>query len=73
MRAIGSHVKYSGTTGGSGTTDLKGVSPSSYYLFAISRVGRGFVLWNSPVSVIAGDNVLDLSPQSVTEVPDNNG
>ena len=73
MRAIGAHVKYSGTTGGSGTTDLKGVSPSSYYLFAISRVGRGFALWNSPVSVIAGDNVMNLSPQSVTEVPDNNG
>ncbi|MBP7375350.1 MAG: zinc ribbon domain-containing protein [Pyrinomonadaceae bacterium] len=73
MRAIGSHVKYSGTTGGSGTTDLKGVSPSSYYLFAISRVGRGFALWNSPVSVIAGDNVMNLSPQSVTEIPDPNG
>ena len=73
MRAIGAHVKYSGTTGGSGTADLKGVSPSSYYLFAISRVGRGFALWNSPVSVIAGDNVMNLSPQSVTEVPDNNG
>ena len=73
MRAIGAHVKYSGTTGGSGTTDLKGVSPSSYYLFANSRVGRGFALWNSPVSVIAGDNVMNLSPQSVTEVSDNNG
>lgn len=73
MRAIGSHVKYSGTTGGSGTADLKGVSPSSYYLFAISRVGRGFALWNQSVSIIAGENVMNLSPQSVTEVPDNNG
>lgn len=73
MRAIGSHVKYSGTTGGSGTADLKGVSPSSYYLFAISKVGRGFALWNQSVSIIAGENVMNLSPQSVTEVPDNNG
>lgn len=73
MRAIGAHVKYSGTTSSSGTADLKGVSPSSYYLFAISRVGRGFALWNQSVSVIAGENVMNLSPQSVTEVPDNNG
>jgi len=73
MRAIGGHVKYSGTTSGGGTTDLNNVSPSSYYLFAISRIGRGFALWNSPVSVIAGENVMNLSPQSVTELPDPNG
>ncbi len=73
MRAIGGHVKYSGTTGGSGSADLKGVSPNSYYLFAISRVGRGFALWNQSVSINVGENIMNLSPQSVTEVPDNNG
>lgn len=73
MRAINGHVKYAGTTSGNGTADMKGVSPSSYYLFAISRVGRGFALWNQSVSIIAGENVMNLSPQSVTEVPDNNG
>lgn len=69
MRAINEHVKYSGTTGAGGAANLAGVAPSEYYLFAISRVGRGFALWNSPVSVIAGENVMNLSPQSVTEIP----
>lgn len=73
MRAIGNHVKYSGTTSAAGNTGLKGVEPESYYLFAISRVGRGFALWNQSVSVIAGDNVMNLSPQAITEIPDPNG
>ncbi len=72
MSAIGKHVKYSGTTGSSGSIDVKGVNPDGYYLFAISKVGRGFALWNQSVSVIAGDNVMNLSPQSVTEIPDPN-
>lgn len=73
MRAINSHVKYSGTTDGKGLANLKDISPDQYYLFGITRVGQGFALWNSPVSVIAGQNVLNLSPQSVTEIPDNAG
>jgi hypothetical protein len=73
MKAVSGHVKYSGTTSSAGSTGIKGIVPSEYYLFAISRVGRGFALWNSPVSVIAGENVMNLSPQSVTEIPDPNG
>jgi hypothetical protein len=73
MRAIAKHVKYSGTTGGSGSANLSGVTPNEYYLFAITKVGRGFALWNAPVSVIAGDNNLNLSPQSVTEIEDAAG
>lgn len=73
MRAIGNHVKYSGTTGAAGNTGLKGVEPNSYYLFAITRVGRGFALWNQSVSVVPGDNVMNLSPQTITEIPDPNG
>ena len=72
MAAIGRHVKYAGTTSSGGTTDLKGVNPNGYYLFAISRVGRGFALWNQSVSVIAGENIMNLSPQSVTEIEDPN-
>lgn len=73
MRAIGAHAKYSGTTNGSGSSNLSGIEPNEYYLFGITRVGRGFALWNSPVSVIAGQNVLNLSPQNVTEIPDSSG
>lgn len=68
MRAIGAHAKYSGTTDGSGAAKVSGIAPDGYYLFAITRVGRGFAMWNSAVSVIAGENTLDLSPQSITEI-----
>ncbi len=73
MRAIAAKAKYSATTNGSGGANLSGVDPKGYYLFGIAKIGRGFALWNSPVSVIAGDNMLNLSPQSVTEVADPNG
>ena len=68
MRAIAAHAKYSGTTDSSGAAKLSGISPNSYYLFAITRVGNGFALWSSPVSVNPGDNLLDLSPASITEI-----
>ena len=73
MRAIAAHTKYSGTTDGSGIANLSGVDPNNYYLFSVSRVGQGFALWDSPVSVVPGQNVVNLSPQSVTEVPSDNG
>lgn len=73
MRAIAAHAKYSVTTGGGGTANLSNIAPDSYYLFAISRVGSGFALWNAPISISAGENVLNLSPQSVTEIPNADG
>jgi hypothetical protein len=73
MRAIGRHAKYSGTTDTAGQASLGNISPGEYYLYGLTRVGRGFALWNAPVSVTAGDNLLNLSPQSVTEIPDANG
>jgi hypothetical protein len=73
LKAISRHVKYTGTTDSSGKAALKDVTANEYYLFAITRSGHGFVLWDSPVSVINGENLLNLSPQSVTEVEDPNG
>ncbi len=70
-RAISEHVKYSGTTDSGGVANLTGVTPRGYYLFGITRVGRGFALWNSSVSVIAGDNVMNLSPPSIVEIPES--
>ena len=69
MRAIAAHVKASGTTSSGGSANLPALTPESYYLFAITRVGTGFALWNSPVSVTPGENILNLSPQNVTEIP----
>jgi uncharacterized OB-fold protein len=73
MRAVTTHSKYSGTTDVGGNASLQGIMPKEYYLFGVTKVGRGFALWNAPVSVIAGQNNLNLSPQSVTEIPDSSG
>ena len=71
--AIRKHIKYSGQTDGSGKAMLSGVEPNSYYLFGMTKAGHGFTVWNSPVSVQVGDNILNLSPQSLTEIQDPAG
>ncbi len=68
MAAINSKIKYSGTTDGSGTAKLNAVEPGSYYLFGITKTGKGFAMWSSPVSVTTGDNVMDLAPARVNEM-----
>ncbi len=69
MRAIGAHVKYSGSSDSSGTASLGGsVKPNGYYLFSVARAGKGFAIWNAPVSVVPGQNILDLGPQSITDI-----
>lgn len=73
MRAIVAHSKYSGTTDSSGSAKVAGVAPKEYYLFCIFRVGKGFAMWNSPVTINPGDNMLDLSPQPVTDINDPTG
>ncbi|MEP6847302.1 MAG: zinc-ribbon domain-containing protein [Acidobacteriota bacterium] len=69
MKAISAHTKYSVTTNDRGVANLANIDPNQYYLFSVTRVGNGFALWNSPVSVVPGQNLLNLSPQDVTEVP----
>ena len=68
MTAINKHIKYVGQTDDSGSAQLRGVEPNSYYLFGRTKVGQGFSVWNSQVSIQVGDNVLTLTPQSVTEI-----
>ena len=70
LRAIKDHIKYAGTTDGSGKAELGGIQPDSYYLFGITKVGNGFAMWSSPVSITSGENLLNLSPASVTEMRD---
>lgn len=69
MRAITAHSRYSGTTDVSGNVRVAGIVPKDYYLFGVTKVGRGFALWNAPIAVIAGENDLNLSPQTVVEIP----
>lgn len=68
LAAIRTHIKYTGTTDGSGKAQMSGISPDSYYLFGITKTGRGFALWSDPVTIRTGDNILNLSPQIVTEM-----
>jgi hypothetical protein len=68
LRAIRSHIKYAGTTDGNGKAELGGIEPDNYYLFGVTRSGRGFAIWSSPVSIVAGQNALNLTPQRLTEM-----
>jgi len=68
MSVIGKNAAYNITTDASGKASLKDVKPDSYYLFAVTKSGNGFVLWNSPITIQAGQNSLVLPPASPTEV-----
>ena len=68
LRAIKGHIKYAGTTDANGKAQLGGIEPNSYYLFGVTRSGRGFAIWSSPVSIIPGENALNLTPQRITEM-----
>ena len=68
LDAINRHVKYNVTTDSSGKAEMKSVKPGSYYLFAITKSGNGYAVWSSPVSIVPGQNVLNIPPVSLTEV-----
>jgi hypothetical protein len=67
LSAIGKHTKYSALTGADGKASLKDIKPDSYYLFGITKTKTGFAIWSSPVTITPGQNVLNLSPASITE------
>jgi len=68
MNAISKNAAYNFTTDASGKASLKDIKPDNYYLFAVTKSGNGYVLWNSPVTIQAGQNSLVLPPASPTEV-----
>jgi hypothetical protein len=70
LNAINRHIKYSVQTDSSGRAQIRDVKPENYYLFGITRTGRSFAVWNSPVVVTTGQNALNLTPQPLTEVGD---
>lgn len=67
-RAISRALKASGTTDGSGKASMSNIEPGSYYIFAVAKIGSDYALWNAPVSVVGGENQLQLSPQPVSVV-----
>lgn len=68
LRAIKDHIKYAGTTDSNGKAELGGIEPNNYYLFAVTKSGRGFAIWSSPVAINPGQNALNLTPQQLTEM-----
>jgi len=68
LAAIRSHIKHSATSDASGTAKFADVEPDNYYLFGITQGDQAFAVWSSPVSIQAGMNNLNLSPQPLTEI-----
>jgi hypothetical protein len=68
LNAIKKHIKYNATTDGGGKAAMKDVKPDSYYLFGITKSGKGFAIWSSPVSIIGGENKLNLQPATLNEM-----
>lgn len=68
LSAIKRHIKYDTLTDSTGKGQMKNIEPNSYYLFGITKSGKGFAVWSSPVSIQNGENVLNLSPQRLTEI-----
>jgi len=73
MSALKEHIKYAGNTDATGKAQLGSVKPDSYYLFGVVRTSEGFAMWNSPVSVTTGENLMNLSPQPLTQMPTATG
>jgi hypothetical protein len=72
LKEINGHIKYSAQTDGAGKARIGDIKPDTYYLFGVTKTGKGFAVWSSPVMVNAGQNALNLSPQPLTEM-DGNG
>jgi zinc-ribbon domain len=68
LNAIKKHIKYNATTDSGGKASMKDVKPDSYYLFGITKSGNGFAIWSSPVSIIGGENKLNLQPARINEM-----
>lgn len=68
LNAIKKHIKYAATTDGSGKASMKNVEPNSYYLFGITKARNSFAIWSSPVSIVNGENKLNLQPARLTEM-----
>lgn len=68
LSAINKHIKYRTETDAGGKGQMKNIEPDSYYLFGVTKSGKGFAVWSSPVTIQNGENVLNLSPQRLTEI-----
>lgn len=68
LAAISKHTVYNALTDAGGKANMKDVKPDSYYLFAITKTGSGFAVWNQPITIQPGQNSLILEPTQPTEI-----
>lgn len=68
LNAIQKHIKYNATTDTNGKAAMKDIKPDEYYLFGITKSGKGFAVWSSPVTINEGENKLNLSPANLNEI-----
>ena len=67
LNAISKHTKYTALTDASGKALIKDIKPGSYYIFGITKARNSFGIWSSSVTITPGENILNLSPVSLTE------
>jgi ribosomal protein S27E len=72
LAEIKKNTVYATSTGATGEGMIKDIKPDNYYLFAITKTRNGFAIWSAPVNIIAGENVLNLSPAQMTEIEQQN-
>ncbi len=72
LAAISKHAVYNALTDAGGKANMKDVKPNSYYLFAITKTGSGYAVWNQPVTIQPGQNSLILEPTQPTEIAPQN-
>ncbi len=68
LSEINKHIKYDVTTDSEGKAQMREIKPDSYYLFAITKTTNGFAIWSDRITINPGQNILNLSPQRMTEV-----
>lgn len=68
LKEINKHIKYDVTTDSDGKAQMRKIKPDSYYLFAITKTANGFAIWSNRITINPGQNILNLSPQPMTEV-----
>jgi hypothetical protein len=64
---INKHVKYDVTTDASGKARMQNIKPDTYHLFAVTKTATGFAIWSSEIAIKPGQNILNLTPQPMTE------
>lgn len=72
MAEIKKNIVYSTSTSAGGEGMIKDIKPDNYYLFAITKTRDGFAIWSSPVNIIAGENLINLSPAQMTQIEQQN-